>query len=204
MTLDLYLFRHGETVWHRQQRLQGHKDSPLTARGVAQAQAYGRTLSGLLRDPREYELLASPLGRAWQTAVLLCEGIGRDPGDIRHDDLLREMTWGDWDGMTACEIEARDPQLWQARIDDRFNIAPPGGGESQQDIVDRASRWLAQMAGRGRVIAVCHGALGRAIRCAWLGEPAERMLEMSEPQDAFFRLAAGDIEEIACVAAKTE
>ncbi|MEZ5825139.1 MAG: histidine phosphatase family protein [Geminicoccaceae bacterium] len=198
MTPEIYLFRHGETVWNRQRRMQGRKDSPLTARGVSQAQAYGRTLRGLLEQPEAYEILASPLGRAWQTAVLLCDGIGRDPDDIVHDDLLQEMTWGSWDGLTAAEIEARDPELWQARIDDRFNVAPPGGGETQQDIVDRAARWIAGIQGDRRIIAVCHGALGRAVRCAWLGEPAATMLEMSEPQDAFFRLVDGGIEQIPC------
>ncbi|MCB9943591.1 MAG: histidine phosphatase family protein [Geminicoccaceae bacterium] len=196
--MQIYLFRHGETVWNRQRRMQGRLDSPLTGRGVDQARAYGRTLSGILDDPHAFDLLASPLGRAWQSAVLLCEGVGRDPDNIVHDPLLVEMTWGDWDGMTAAEIEARDPELWQARIDDRFNVAPPGGGETQADILRRAARWLESVRHRQRLIAVCHGALGRAIRCAYLGEPPERMLEMTEPQDAFHLLSDGAIRQIEC------
>ena len=40
----IYLLRHGETVWNREGRLQGQRDSPLTARGIAQAGALGDLL----------------------------------------------------------------------------------------------------------------------------------------------------------------
>ena len=195
---EIYLLRHGETVWNRQRRMQGHLNSPLTSRGVDQARAYGRTLREVLDDPAGFELWSSPLGRAWQTAVLVAEEIGRDPGEIGREDRLREMTWGAWDGMTAAEIEARDPELWQARIDDRFNVPPPGGGETQADIIHRAARWLDGVPKTARMIVVAHGAFNRALLCAYLGEPRERMLELEEPQDAFFRLTGGVAQRIEC------
>ena len=40
----LYILRHGETVWNAENRLQGHFDSPLTARGRAQAEAQNAIL----------------------------------------------------------------------------------------------------------------------------------------------------------------
>lgn len=193
---DLFLIRHGETRWNLERRFQGHRDSPLTGRGIQQGERAGRRLLAELDDPAAYALTSSPLGRARHTAEIVARVIGRAAGEITLDDRLKEMTWGAWDGLTAAEIEARDPELWQARIDDRWTVAPPGGGETQQAILDRAMAWLADLAPAARLVAVAHGALGRAIRCAYLNLPAAAMLELDEPQDAFFRLCCGRIERI--------
>lgn len=194
--VDLFLIRHGETAWNRERRFQGQLDSPLTERGIEQAERAGKRLLAELDDPAGYLLTSSPLGRAHHTAALVAREIGRAAGEITLDDRLMEMTWGHWDGLTAAEIEARDPELWQARIDDRWTVAPPGGGETQQAILDRAMAWLADLAPAARVVAVAHGALGRAIRTAYLGLPAAAMLELDEPQDAIFRFRDGRIERI--------
>ncbi|MEZ5864898.1 MAG: histidine phosphatase family protein, partial [Geminicoccaceae bacterium] len=131
---------------------------------------------------------------------IVARQIGRAAAEITLDDQLKEMTWGAWDGLTAAEIEARDPELWQARINDRWTVAPPGGGETQQAILGRARAWLDALAPTARLVAVAHGALGRAVRCAYLGLPAAAMLELDEPQDAFFRLRAGQIQRLDCEA----
>ncbi len=198
--LDLFLFRHGETWWNRERRFQGQRDSPLTELGVAQGRRLGRRLRLELEAPLTYRLVSSPLGRARHTAAIVAEAIGRRSDEIIFDDRLKEMTWGAWDGLTAAEIEARDPELWQARIDDRWTVAPPGGGETQQAILDRARAWLDDLraSAETRLIAVTHGALGRAIRCAYLNLPSEAMLGLDEPHSAFFRLRAGRIERIDC------
>jgi probable phosphoglycerate mutase len=195
--LELILVRHGETVWNRERRVQGWLDSPLTGQGIEQARRYGITLAELLGDLRGWRFVASPLGRAWQTAVILVETLGLEPGVIECDPLLREMTWGAWDGLTAAEIEARDPALWAARLADRWTVPPPNGGETQADILVRARSWLDRQDGRPAVV-IGHGAFGRALRVAYTGEPAERMLELDEPQDALFRLRGGTIERVPC------
>ena len=38
---ELYILRHGETLWTQQGRFQGQKDSPLTDKGRRQAMAQG-------------------------------------------------------------------------------------------------------------------------------------------------------------------
>jgi broad specificity phosphatase PhoE len=49
----IYLVRHGETAWNLIKRRQGRLDSPLTERGVAQANAVGRRLRELIELPGE-------------------------------------------------------------------------------------------------------------------------------------------------------
>jgi len=193
---DIFLLRHGETIWNRERRVQGHKDSPLTPVGLEQARRYGVRLAGLLRPVDGYRLVASPLGRALHTATIVAAVLGRPAHEITTDDRLKEMGWGRWDGMTAAEIEAQDPELWRARIEDRWTRPPPGGGETQQDILDRARAWLASIEPEARLVVVGHGALGRAIRCAYEGLPPAAMLDLDQPQDAFFRLRGGSVTRI--------
>ena len=54
----IYLLRHGETLWNRDGRQQGQRDSPLTRGGIAQAEAMGRRLRDEIGDPR-------PMASAW-------------------------------------------------------------------------------------------------------------------------------------------
>jgi probable phosphoglycerate mutase len=189
--LEIYLLRHGETVWNRQRRMQGRLDSPLTLKGIRQAEALGRLMRQLIGAGEGHRMLASPLPRAWQTAAIVAETMEYAADRIERHELLLEMTWGDWDGLTAEEITARDPELWQARIDDRWTVPPPGGGETQQDIIDRAARFLGRVEDGERLIVVAHGALGRAMRVAYQNAAAEEMLRMDEPHDAVFHLQNG-------------
>ena len=177
--------------------MQGHRDSPLTLRGWRQAERVGRLLATRFGpDLRGFAWRASPLLRAWQTAVVVAETAGVDPHAIGLDDRLKEMTWGDWDGLTAEEIEARDPDLWRARIEDRWTMAPPGGGETQGDVVARARAWFLALPAGSRTVAVAHGALGRAVRTAFQGLEPSAMLAMDEPHEAVFWFESGRIERL--------
>jgi len=193
----IFLLRHGETVWNREGRMQGWRDSPLTLKGIAQARAYGTRLRALLGPGLPgYRLVSSPLGRAWQTATVIAEICGVDPRRIEHDPLLREISWGAWDGLTAEEIAARDPERWRQRLRTRFADPPPDGGESPGQLYDRARHWLAALPPGARVVAVAHGGLGRVLRAAYLGLPLAASYELDQPQDAFYRLAGGRVERI--------
>ncbi|MGA7262389.1 MAG: histidine phosphatase family protein, partial [Stellaceae bacterium] len=67
----LFLFRHGETDWNREGRLQGHTDTPLNATGLAQAQA----LAESLRPHRLDVVVSSDLARAQTTARIVAEAL---------------------------------------------------------------------------------------------------------------------------------
>jgi len=66
----IYLLRHGETVWNTLGRFQGQKDSPLTQRGILQAdQVAGRLAQEIGECSIPFEFHVSPLGRALETAA---------------------------------------------------------------------------------------------------------------------------------------
>src|SRR5579875_3120410 len=75
----LYLMRHGETVWNCERRFQGRRDSPLTAKGRLQAQRMGEVLRRLGAGAAGWAIVASPLGRALETARIVAETLGRSP-----------------------------------------------------------------------------------------------------------------------------
>jgi broad specificity phosphatase PhoE len=194
----IYLVRHGETEWNRQGRVQGHLDSPLTPLGEAQARRAGATLAAMLDGRPPLLLLSSPLGRAEASATLILEALGPIVGERRTDDLLKEISWGRWEGLTRGEIAAREPELWRWREADRWRRPPPAG-ESHAMLADRARVWLESVRGRPRLIVVGHGAWGRALRGVYLGLGPEQTEALDEPQDALFRLSAGTVARIATI-----
>lgn len=192
----IYLLRHGETIWNVEQRLQGQGDSPLTAKGIAQASALGVLLSELIEHPGEFTVVASPLGRTWQTAVLVCQGLGVDWRGIRFDDRLKEHDFGAWEGMTLEEIETCFTSQWAAREADKWNFLVPGG-ESYARVAMRIGQWLDQQRTDARLIVVGHGLAGRVLRGLYAGLPPEETTILDEPQDSLHLLNGGAVQAFA-------
>ncbi len=193
--MTIYLLRHGETEWNRAGRMQGHLDSPLTARGEAQAQAVGEALSELI-DGGDFDMVASPLGRTRATAAIIARALGRDPEAMTTDARLMEMTWGDWDGLTLAEIEARDPGALARRKADHWDYRPPGGGENYAMVARRVGGWLADLGAERSLVTVAHGGVGRVVRGLYGGLARAEMLALEQPQDAFHLLHDGQVGRI--------
>jgi len=191
----IFLVRHGETMWNRERRLQGHKDAPLTRAGIEQAVRIGRALRRHAGDMDDYSLIVSPLGRCRQTAALICEELGYDYRCCLFDERIKEVSWGAWEGLTRDEIEVRFPGEWDARRGLQWEYAPPDG-ESYAALSRRAAAWLASLPENGTAIAVTHGGTGRAIREVYAGLAAGDTMRLEQPQDAFFLLAGGRIVRI--------
>jgi probable phosphoglycerate mutase len=145
--------RHGETDWNTGQRIQGHTDIPLNARGLEQA----RRLALALADERLDALYSSDLQRARQTAAPLARAHGLT---VQLEPGLRERGFGDFEGQTYAQIETRWPDgaaAWRRRD---LDFAPPGGGESLPDFEARCVAHVRRIALRhpGQSVAlVAHG-----------------------------------------------
>lgn len=191
----IYLVRHGETEWNRERRLQGQQDSPLTEKGREQAQRAGLLLRELIDNPEQYPVYASPLSRARDTAAIISHALDLDPDRLRIDDLLKEIKFGAWEGMTFDEIAAADPDNWRRFHEDRWNFAPPRG-ESYAIMAQRSRRWLSGISAQPRAIAVAHGEFGRVFRGIYSGLSPDEMFSLDVPQDAIFRLSGGTVARI--------
>ncbi|MCR4400303.1 MAG: histidine phosphatase family protein, partial [Syntrophomonadaceae bacterium] len=121
MGATVYLVRHGETHWNRERRYQGWTDIGLNERGWLQAAALARRL----RPLRLAAVYASGLRRAVETARAIAE-----PRRLQVQTMacFREMRFGDWEGLTAEEIQERfgaaTYALW---LQDPSRVTIPGG-----------------------------------------------------------------------------
>lgn len=99
----LIVWRHGQTDYNRQFRVQGQVDTPLNEVGRTQARA---AAEHLLQLPISW-IVASPLQRAWITAEAVSRPLSLP---VELDDRLRERNFGSWEGKTAEEIKAQWPE----------------------------------------------------------------------------------------------
>jgi probable phosphoglycerate mutase len=135
------LIRHAETIWNRESRIQGHRDSPLTDGGKKEADGWGRLLKGIEWD----RIFGSDLGRAVDTAAIINHHL-KIP--FEADPRLREQDWGEWTAKPAAEI--KNEALGRLDEAKRFGwqFCPPGGEDrisvwqrSHNGLLDAAHKW---------------------------------------------------------------
>lgn len=192
----IILVRHGETVWNREGRVQGHGDSPLTPKGAGQARAYGLVLRDMLKDPSEWRVVSSPLGRCVQTAGILAETAGLEFRTLTFDDRLREVHTGEWSGRPKAELAARHAEFGCAEGLGHWVFRCPGG-ETHAQVAARLGDWLDSLAAGDKVVAVSHGIAGRILRGLYLKDDPDEAMRGDSPQNALFYMTNGCIRRIA-------
>ncbi len=144
--------RHGETKWNTERRFQGHLDSPLTQKGLSQAQALTRRLT----NQRFSALYSSDLGRAYQTAQIISAATGRG---VVSDAKLRERNLGIFQGLRSEEIKTAYPEEYEIyRSRDPDHVIP--GGESLRHQVERNIGCFEELARKHvgeSIVVVTHG-----------------------------------------------
>jgi probable phosphoglycerate mutase len=159
-TTTLLLIRHGETVWNRENRLQGHGDSPLTDIGLMQVNALGKRMQNVHFD----ELIASDLGRAQKTAAIIAEHTGHP---VQSDHRLRERNYGILEGLPLDDIRDQYPEIYDHLIYNDANFVIPEGeshrGHYQRNI-DFFEEFKATKEGTSAVLVVHGGVLDSLFR----------------------------------------
>ena len=169
--MTLYLIRHGETAWNVEGRMQGGRDSALTARGRAQAERLGvlAATHGLTPLPA----FASPLRRAAETAALA--GLSAVP----MDDLA-ELGMGAWEGRLRADLTDAAGVTWK--------LAAPGG-EGAAAFETRIARVLRALP-RPAVV-VTHGMVLIALRARLRGLDRAAWDALDDRQGVIYRVADG-------------
>jgi len=173
MTKKILMTRHGETQWNTIRRMQGHKNSPLTEFGVSQAHWLKERLEN---DPIDV-IYTSPLGRAYETAMILSQG--RDIEVIKRDEL-KEIYMGSWEGQQIEDVEQS-----HAEINYYFWNEPdkyiPIDGESFEEIIERSRIFFQEILLKSEhknILVVAHAIIlksfiaytkGRTVKDFWEG-----------------------------------
>lgn len=167
--LNMILVRHGETLWNIEQRFQGQKDSPLSEKGIIQANLVAQELSKRNIDA----IYCSDLSRAWRTA----ESIGKHHGlEPYSDPRLREINFGIWEGLSRDEVLTRYGELYEARYKDSINVRVPGG-ELPHELLERFQNFLDEKLSEHKnqtIVLVSHGAALRLIIASLLHIPIDK------------------------------
>ncbi|MEV7098953.1 histidine phosphatase family protein [Amycolatopsis sp. NPDC051045] len=161
----LLLARHGETVWHAENRYAGGRSDPaLTELGLRQAEQLAKTTVSMGVDT----VVSSPQQRAVATATPTAEALGVSL-DLRPG--LREVDFGALETHTLAEM---DPEaVRRFREDPEANAFP--GAEPLADAGARGAAALRELDGQhsGTVLVVAHSTLLRVTLCVLLGLPVK-------------------------------
>ncbi|MEU6252317.1 histidine phosphatase family protein [Streptomyces sp. NPDC047043] len=185
MSTTLLLARHGQTVWHAENRYAGVSDVPLTDTGHAQAEALGRWAAAHPVDA----IWTSPVSRAVITAEPACRALGLIP---HREPDLRECDFGVAEGRTLAEFAQEHPKAAEAfRADPVAHPFP--GAEDPAAAAARGAAALHRIAAAHdgeRVLVVAHNTLFRLVLCELLRIP------VSEYRRVFPRLRNAAVTEL--------
>ena len=170
-SVRMFLVRHGEVAANRDFAFVGRGEDRLTAAGVEQAAGLASFFRGLSVDL----VVSSPLERCQATARAVATATG---SDVEADFRIIEQSFGEWDGLTRAEIDARGEtareqmRTWQLDPSSR-----PPGGESLLEVQERALSLAQELAYRGldSVVWVSHVGPIKAMVCHALALPLSQV-----------------------------
>ncbi|HBY3957979.1 histidine phosphatase family protein [Klebsiella quasipneumoniae subsp. similipneumoniae] len=166
--MRLILLRHGETLWNKESRLQGHDNSELSPMGIKQAQK----ITYFIKQLTPSHVITSDLGRTVQTSQII--GF---PDALRQREL-REMNMGEWTGCRKNDLMKNHSELYHRW---RAGSYTPDGGENWFDFCDRIESGLLRnvLENKKDVLAVVHSGVIRAACKVFFNLSPEYLLPVS-------------------------
>jgi len=160
---DLFLMRHGQSIYNLQNRFTGDLDVPLTDEGIEEAKAAAIKL----QDYKIDIAYTSKLERAIDTLQFILDSKKNNPIPVIKNEALNERNYGDLQGLNKTEVDKQYGEaqvlLWRRS----YNITPPGG-ESLKDTSARVLPFFhnvifPELIKGSNVLVVAHGNSLRAI-----------------------------------------
>jgi alpha-ribazole phosphatase/probable phosphoglycerate mutase len=176
-TIDL--MRHGEPVGGR--RYRGQTDDPLSEKG------WGQMRAAVGEHKPWQHIVSSPLSRCHAFATELSQ---KHDLPLSIDARFMEVRFGEWEGQTAEQLEARDPDIIARFRRDPIGQRPAGAEPLEAFLVRVAAAWsdmLATHAGK-HVLLVCHAGVIRMTLAHVLGVPLARTYFIDVPSAGLTRI----------------
>ena len=164
MMTSIYLVRHGQTAWNKEEIFRGRTDVPLDETGLKQAELAGQYFKGI----EIHAIYSSPLSRAWQTAQKIAQ-----IQTVKVEPLggILDMSFGDWEGHAHQEIRKMDNETYRQWVESPHLVKLPGG-ESLDDVRGRAMAALEEVLRKHSektIVLVSHRVVCKVMICAILG-----------------------------------
>lgn len=171
--------RHGQTLWNLEMKYQGHTDIALSQLGIEQA----HRVSDRLNIEDFSAVYSSDLVRAYETANIIAS---KKNLTVMKDINLREICFGEWEGMTYAEINDKWPNALNQFFSDTTKITIPNG-ESFADLKKRsdiAINKILENHKKETIVVVSHGATIRAMICSALNLPLDYVWRIRQDNTA--------------------
>jgi len=181
----IILIRHGQTVWNEEGRFQGRLNSPLTKKGELQAKKNAEKLKKNIEDFKNIKIFSSPLGRARDTAYIICNELGINRDRVIFDDRIIEFNYGIFEGqkreemMKRQEFRDREANKWSYEIEN---------GESYILVQNRVKDFLHSIKDEKKVIIVAHEMVNRTIRGVYFNYDNSITLSLKQPNNIILLL----------------
>ncbi|NXL56248.1 F262 bisphosphatase, partial [Chordeiles acutipennis] len=172
----IYLCRHGESEYNLVGKIGG--DSGLSPRGKQFAQALKKFIEE--QEIVDLKVWTSQLKRTIQTAESL--GVTYEQWKI-----LNEIDAGVCEEMTYAEIEAKYPDEFALRDQEKYLYRYPGG-ESYQDLVQRLEPVIMELERQGNVLVISHQAVMRCLLAYFLDKSADELPYLRCPLHTILQL----------------
>jgi broad specificity phosphatase PhoE len=160
---SIYLVRHGQTSWNREEIFRGRTDIPLDETGLKQAELAGE----YLKEAEIDAIYSSPLSRALETA----ERIARFHNlKIQPLEGIIDMSFGNWEGQAHQEIRKNDSETYRRWREEPHLVRLPDG-ESLDDVRMRSMAALGEVTRKhpGKtLILVSHRVVNKVLICGIL------------------------------------
>ncbi len=171
----IFLIRHGETDSNKSHRFQGRLDNPLNAEGIQQAER----LVEFMKEQKIDVVYSSSMKRARMTADKLAAAYGLE---VKPMDLLKEVSFGDWEGLEYNEINKRWPEEMNLFLTKPGEWMPPNG-ESFGQVEERCraafDKIFAEQGHDKNIAIVSHGGIVRVQLCLLLDIPLNNLWKLA-------------------------
>ena len=179
MANTFYIARHGQTNWNILGKTQGHGNSDLTPKGENQALELSKSIK---EYPIDY-IYSSDLGRAVQTAEIIGSTIGVD---VIQTPSLREMGFGDWEGLLIEEIKKDHAKTYETWRNQPHLVNIPNG-ETLHIIKDRVDAFIKELNEKydnKHILLVSHSVTVRVMLLSFLNSGVENIYRIKQDNTA--------------------
>ena len=176
---SIYLVRHGQTAWNKEEIFRGRIDVPLDETGLRQAELAGEYLKEVEIDG----IYSSPLSRAWQTAQKIAQF---HKLNVQSLEGIVDMSFGRWEGRALLEIKETDSETYRQWREEPHLVRLPGG-ESLNDVGIRSMAALEEVIRKhpGKtLVLVSHRVINKLLLCGILGLDNSHFWQISQDATA--------------------